>query len=158
LNYKENINPPHAPVNTYKLLAAGDVISGKAIMKPFHQDNKSREPGKTEDAEYIRHPSELNNDLDNMKPIDKEREREDKKEKASLTDNERNVSKAELEDLTNAEKNIPSAESRSNKIPDTEDNDGTPLNEGPEEDDILDTGEHFDVPPPDLSPDDETTT
>jgi len=126
-------------------------------MKLLNQNDKGPTPGKTEDAEYIRHPSEPDKELEHMETIDKEREKEYKKEEASLTDNERDVSKPELQDLDNAEKNIPADESRSRDIPDTEDNDGAPLNEGPDEEDLFDTGENQDVPPSDLFPEDDDT-
>lgn len=118
--------------------------------KNFTDENIEKEAyNKAEDGRIVNDP----NDLENLNTIEKQQERQEKS-KDNLIDSKVEISEDEIEDLENAANDTSSDESQSSKdFLDDEDLDGTPLNEGPDEDKLFHTGTDLDVEDEDLTPD-----
>ena len=73
----------------------------------------------------------------------------------ALMDDKVNVSETEAGDLENATNDLSSDESQVSDLLDDTDTDGDALNEGPDEQDLFDTGEDLDISEETLFPDED---
>ena len=81
------------------------------------------------------------------------RRREQPDPEDPLNDPSTDITPEDIELLEEAENNYSSDETKASDLLDDTDEDGTALNEGPDEDNVFDTGEDLDMPDDILNPD-----
>ena len=120
----------------------------KVNKRTTHLENEEIERMPDSDDDY-RLPRELPEEaVPDTGDLQEEAEDDD-----DLIDEETDISPAELALLEEAELDTSSDETRASDLLDDTDDDGDALNEGPDEDNLFDTGEDLDMPDDILNPD-----